>query len=181
MPVVYDQTVIPRIIITNSTDKSLVFSNVTFDNVGFVNPAVYVKGIRQRLTPVNTAYAPVFTVENGKNGNVTLNGLIPNARGSVNFLWTGNEGGYLLATPGVTSSTWIVAAGDAIRPLWAHELTISGASFIGYPEGSSDDYGKVYAWIVSNGANDTGSIAADAAGDIYMDLTAVQFIPVDRL
>ena len=179
-PVIYDQSVIPRVEVTNSTDKTIIFKNVNFENKGFVNPRVFLNDKRYVTDVKNSFYYPELNVISGGTGDVELRGLIPLYNGTASFIWTGEEGGKLLSTDKIMSASMELPEGDSIRPLWAHKLNISGAAQIGL-----DANNPVYVWMVEgedgNGGQEAGLVDAMAKGDVFLSLTPVRIDEVESL
>ena len=158
---VYDQSMLPALTVTNSTDKNLIFKSMTYVNTGFVNPKVFINGSRSSAyTLLHTQYAPAFTVTSSGTGGVRLTGLIPVYNGTATVTWTGETGGVLTAVSQVGS------AGGAISPLWAHTLVVSGAASVG---SSSETFSP---WIFSQGTA-VGTVQVSALKDIYMSVTGL--------
>ncbi|MCR4682358.1 MAG: hypothetical protein K5647_03385, partial [Clostridiales bacterium] len=186
---VYDQTVIPRVIFTNSTDKDIKLNNITFKNSGFINPRVYLNDARWDLTILHTTWAPEFAYLAEDEGDITLNGLIPLYDGKASFIWSGENKGSLYGIKSVTVAN--IGTGDddeqdddgqdddgqdgsgqggIIRPLWTHELIVEGAVHVG-----TNLENPFFAWIIQD-ENEAGKVDITASGDIWLNLTASQIV-----
>ena len=158
---VYDQSMLPALTVTNSTNMDLIFKSMTYVNTGFVNPKVFIDGKRSSdYMLLHTQYAPEFTVTSSGTGGVRLTGLIPVYNGTATITWIGETGGALTAVSQVGS------AAGAISPLWAHTLVVSGAALVG----SSSE--KFSPWIFSKNAA-VGRVQVSALRDIYMSVTGL--------
>jgi hemolysin-type calcium-binding region len=158
---VYDQSMLPALTVTNSTNMDLIFKSMTYVNTGFVNPKVFIDGKRSSdYKLLHTQYAPEFTVTSSGTGGVRLTGLIPVYNGTATITWIGETGGALTAVSQVGS------AAGAISPLWAHTLVVSGAALVG----SSSE--KFSPWIFSQGTA-VGTVQVSALRDIYMSVTGL--------
>ncbi|MCR4683600.1 MAG: hypothetical protein K5647_09755, partial [Clostridiales bacterium] len=182
-PTVWDQTQIPHLTVTNSTDIKVVFKNVTLENKGFVNPRVFLDGKRLvtavKQTGKSEGYpyedAPYLLVSTSGKGGVDLQGLILLYNGTTTFEWTDEErgGGKLTGTDAVMD----VASQGYVRPLWTHKLVVRGASQVGDAVEKDGELKEIpfYAWVFEGSH---GSVDVIAAGDVNMVLTAVRIIEV---
>lgn len=160
---VYDQAMLPLVLITNSTDYTVVLPNVYLINSGYINPQV--TGVKTDLRTVSYDN-PTVTVETSGSGGLTVNGFLSNHQGEVAFRWTGETGGALNAVAQVMN----LSSGTMVYPIWAHVLEISGAGSIG----SAGSTVNAYVFAGSNGL-----VRVDAQGDIFLNVVPVVLHVVD--
>ncbi len=161
---VYDQAMLPRVIITNSTDRGITLNAIYTSNEGYIKPAVF--GVGSYIEAVDYD-APEIEVLTSGGGNVYVNGFISNHEGPVSFIWTGDKRGSLDAVKEVTN----ISSGTSVYPIWAHELVVEGPATMG----TEDNYFNFYTFSGSNGRVYTESI-----GDVYVNVIPVILYVVDK-
>ena len=166
---IYGQQYIPEVVILNHSDVDVILKNIDVYNESFTRPSVGGTG------SYNTSYMgvskntqPLIYIESDGSGNVTLNGLVANERGTVEVIWTdpANNGSLF---------TGSALLGDLIAsPIWAHSLIVENAKDIGTVSARFTAYLAPFG-----GAN--ASVDMTATGDIYAELTLAEINAVDTL
>ncbi|MEL7601887.1 MAG: hypothetical protein AAGU77_01930, partial [Bacillota bacterium] len=166
---IYGQQYIPEVIILNHSDLDVILKNIDVFNESYTRPSV------GGTVFYNTAYMgiskntePLIHIESRGSGDVTLNGLIANERGTVEIIWT---------DPANNGSLYTGSAmlGDMVAsPLWAHILIVENAKHIGTAAARFSAY-----LAPLNGAD--ASVDLIATGNIYAELTLAEIKAVDTL
>ena len=172
-PVIYDQSWIRNISITNRTEKDLLLSSMTLQNTGMITPVIKVNGA-QEYPISHSDYVPWVRITTTTAAGVRVRDLIPNWRGAVTFEWTGKTGGALTSNEEVTG----VSSGANTAPVWAHDLKVVNASSVGTFATAQTLEEKFSAWIFAGSA---GKVDITAAGDINVSLRAASMSLVDVL
>ena len=161
---VYNQAVLPRVILTNSSHFDVQLNGIYVSNSGFIQPSVF--GIRHTIKDVVYDKPEVRTEFSG-TGGVKVSGFVSNTDGHVEFIWTGEEGGALTGVDGVTN----ISSGTTVSPVWAHDLLVKGAASVG----TADQAFNAYVFSGSNGV-----VNIEAYGDVFVNIVPVTLILVDE-
>ena len=162
--IVYNQAVLPRVIITNSSGFDVQLNGVYVTNSGFIQPSVF--GISHTIN--NVAYdKPEVRTEFSGTGGVQVSGFVSNIDGHVEFVWTGEEGGALTGVDSVAD----ISSGATVSPVWAHDLLVKGAASVG----TADQAFNAYVFSGSNGV-----VNIEASGDVFVNIVPVTLIIVDK-
>lgn len=173
---VYDQSYIPYVRIVNRTDKTVEIGGVTVHNDNFINPRVTLLGGSYTVKNTDITRSEV-SVTNRSSGSVSITGLIANPRGSVAFEWVGKDksgnalGGSLTSVSAITNNS----SGTLTAPIWAHSLSIKGASNVG-----SSENARFALWLITYDSNETdaelkkeATLSIDASGDVFISVTPI--------
>ncbi len=106
---------------------------------------------------------PAVILESRAGGGIHLGGLIANPTGTVRILFTGENPGALTSIGAMSTSSGLTN----VAPIWAHALTISGASSVGTASK------PILAFLFGLGDEDP-SVSAVATGDMHMELTPAE-------
>ena len=162
--IVYNQAVLPRVIITNSSGFDVQLNGIYVSNSGFIQPSVF--GISHTIN--NVAYdKPEVRTEFSGTGGVQVSGFVSNTDGHVEFVWTGEEGGALTGVDSVAD----ISSGATVSPVWAHDLLVKGAASVG----TADQAFNAYVFSGSNGV-----VNIEASGDVFVNIVPVTLIIVDK-
>ncbi len=161
---VYNQAVLPRVILTNSSHFDVQLNGIYVSNSGFIQPSVF--GIRHTIKDVVYDKPEVRTEFSG-TGGVKVSGFVSNTDGHVEFVWTGEEGGALTGVDGVAN----ISSGTTVSPVWAHDLLVKGAASVG----TADQAFNAYVFSGSNGV-----VNIEAYGDVFVNIVPVTLILVDE-
>ncbi len=161
---VYNQAVLPRVIITNSSGFDVQLNGIYVTNSGFIQPSVF--GIGHTISDV--AYdKPEVRTESRGTGGVQVSGFVSNTDGHVEFVWTGEEGGALTGVDSVAD----ISSGATVSPVWAHDLLVKGAASVGTASQAFNAY-------VFSGSS--GVVNIEASGDVFVNIVPVTLIIVDK-
>jgi hypothetical protein len=167
---IYGQQYIPEVVILNHSDVNVILKNIDVYIESYTRPSV------GGTIFYNTAHMgvskntePLIHIESEGSGNVTLNGLVANERGTVEIIWTDPENNGSLYTGSAMLGDMIAS------PLWAHVLKVENAKDIGT---SADSRFTAYL-APFNGAD--ASVEMVATGNIYAELTLAEINAVDTL
>ncbi|MEE0756887.1 hypothetical protein [Allofournierella sp.] len=162
--IVYNQAVLPRVIITNSSGFDVQLNGIYVSNSGFIQPSVF--GISHTIN--NVAYdKPEVRTEFSGTGGVQVSGFVSNTDGHVEFVWTGEEGGALTGVDSVAD----ISSGATVSPVWAHDLLVKGAASVGTASQAFNAY-------VFSGSS--GVVNIEASGDVFVNIVPVTLIIVDK-
>ena len=173
---VYDQNMIPYVLILNHTSLDVSLGAITVENANYLSPSVNgasvkntnktsVKGgIDEHGATTNDPVRPEVVVINYGTGNVTTTGLIANQTGTVSFTWTDadNNGSLFAGSDPVTTMNMV----HSVAPIWANRFVVDGAKDIGTESVRMELYAT---WV----GNDKPTTSVKATGDVWFGITDV--------
>ncbi len=164
---VYNQEWIPGLTLVNRTDLDVSSRAWRYANTSFIAPTVSLtylsSSFRHSGAQASANATPAVILESRAGGGIHLGGLIANPTGTVRILFTGENPGALTSIGAMSPSSGLTN----VAPIWAHALTISGASSVGTASK------PILAFLFGLGDEDP-SVSAVATGDMHMELTPAE-------